>query len=638
MDTKATIWQTFVCLFVILLSLNAFAHSGISINNFNLVFPENGTSENSEGDKNNGGNATNTNTEKAEVKIVDGVLYYNGMAIDREAAILLGLDEYMELLDPTKEENAETVVADQSGNDIRVVDGTLYYNGMAVADAEAARLLGLEAYMPKTEAKTTLAVKTNAITPTINTQPTPVVKTLMRCENINRMSDEEQLKKIKAGIIFNTIYSPEDDIRMIDGVLFKNGIEVPAGKEQAVLTVGTHVPKSTEITRFADDVAEKGMKSQEMALADTPMSGVYGLNDDMTVINGTLHLNNKPITEAVHYGRATAASPKSEMMNTSDITATEPELATAVNELIGFKPTGEIAAKTDVNAVNEKAVIAKSVNTPASTLPPLKKPTRVLLADIYNEEIPCHQHYGFNWDNKNIHAYKKYELYNMPDTVEFFLTHGLNDDFCMPIMGTVTSDFGPRRYRYHNGIDIRLRKGDPVRAIFKGKVRIAQYSSSYGYVVVVRHFNGLETLYAHLSKLKVKEGDDVEAGGVVGLGGSTGRSTGNHLHFEVRYKGHPINPNQLIDFNANHIKSHTFVVDKSYFSSSSPYQSAHGDDDGHSHAYVPTPSERQYHTIRSGETLYRIANKYGTSVNRLCKLNGMSTRTVLRVGKRLRVR
>jgi len=159
-------------------------------------------------------------------------------------------------------------------------------------------------------------------------------------------------------------------------------------------------------------------------------------------------------------------------------------------------------------------------------------------------------------------------------------------------------------------------------------VRIAQYSRSYGYVVVVRHYNGLETLYAHLSKLTVKENQDVKSGEVIGLGGSTGHSTGNHLHLEVRYKGHPLNPNEMIDFANNRLKSHTFVVDRAYFSSSNPYENSHATGSGGS----------KYYTIRRGDTLSKIAKRNGTSISRLCRLNGMSSRSTLRVGKRLKVK
>lgn len=262
---------------------------------------------------------------------------------------------------------------------------------------------------------------------------------------------------------------------------------------------------------------------------------------------------------------------------------------------------------------------------------------KVLLTDVYEEHIPCDAHYDHNWDNKNIHAYK-YDLTQMPDTVEFLLTHGLADDFYMPIGNNVrvTSNFGPRGRRHHNGIDLGLRTGEPIRSTFKGRVRIAQYSRSYGYVVVVRHFNGLETLYAHLSKLKVAEGDLVQAGDVIGLGGNTGRSTGAHLHMEVRYKGHPLDPNEMIDFAAGNLRNHTFTVDRSYFSSSTPYQSSHSN---HNHKHVSAnTSSKNYHIVRRGDTLSGIASRYGKSLSNLYRLNGLSSKSTLNVGQKIKLR
>ncbi len=304
------------------------------------------------------------------------------------------------------------------------------------------------------------------------------------------------------------------------------------------------------------------------------------------------------------------------------------------------KVDGRLYINDEPASPNDPRLVSKNSNYATSAVrtriaksgPAYKYSTtdKIVLTNIYEEETPCHAHYDYNWNNSKIHAYK-YDLTKMPQKVEFLLTHGLDGDFAMPVVGRITSNFGPRRPRHHNGIDIKLNKGDDVRSAFDGKIRIAQYSKSYGYIIVVRHFNGLETFYAHLSKLVVKEGDKVKAGDVIGLGGSTGRSTGNHLHFEVRYKGHPLNPNEMIDFNRGRLKSHTFIVDRTYFSSSNPYESAH---DGS----ATSGSGISYYTIKRGDSLSKIASRNGTSVSRLCRLNGMSTRSTLRVGKRLRVR
>ena len=231
--------------------------------------------------------------------------------------------------------------------------------------------------------------------------------------------------------------------------------------------------------------------------------------------------------------------------------------------------------------------------------------------------FPAHDIYR-NWDNVNIHAYH-FSYKELKDTVEMVMRRELCD-YDTPFLGRITSDFGERGAKYHYGIDIKLYKGDPVKTAFEGVVRIAQYSRSYGNVVVVRHQNGLETLYAHLSARKVKEGDHVEAGAIIGLGGNTGRSTGSHLHFECRYQGEPIDPNTIINWETGELALDTLNLNSEHF------------------AYLKQARSKKYHTIRSGDTLSRIARKYGTNTGTICRLNGISRNSTIYAGRRLRVR
>jgi murein DD-endopeptidase MepM/ murein hydrolase activator NlpD len=229
--------------------------------------------------------------------------------------------------------------------------------------------------------------------------------------------------------------------------------------------------------------------------------------------------------------------------------------------------------------------------------------------------IPSYDTYC-SWNTERVHPYKD-DLRFMKDTVILVLAPD-SCDFVSPYTGRKTSDFGYRRYRYHYGVDIKLYQGEEVKSAFEGVVRIAQYDGDYGKVVVVRHPNGLETLYAHLSKLNVKEGDKIEAGDVVGLGGNTGRSTGSHLHFEARYKGEPIDPNALIEWETGYLCHDTLALNQEHFE------------------YLVEVRKRKYHKIRSGDTLSGIARRYGTSVRNICNLNGMRSTTTLRIGKTLR--
>lgn len=242
---------------------------------------------------------------------------------------------------------------------------------------------------------------------------------------------------------------------------------------------------------------------------------------------------------------------------------------------------------------------------------------------FYETYDPTFDYEGI-WDTISVNPYK-IDLSQKPDTTLINLQDGLQCDYAHPFPGHVTSDFGPRgRHRYHLGIDIKLATGDTVKCAFEGVVRIARRSSTFGNVVMVRHKNGLETIYAHLSRIDVKIGQRVEAGELLGLGGNTGRSYGSHLHFEVRYKGVPIDPNKLINFNHCELRTDTLLIDK------------------HTFAYKPKPGAKNYgktrtYVVRKGDTLGKIAHRTGTTVKRLCKINGIKSTTILRPGRKLKV-
>lgn len=260
---------------------------------------------------------------------------------------------------------------------------------------------------------------------------------------------------------------------------------------------------------------------------------------------------------------------------------------------------------------------------------------RIMLGD---NEIPAEELYGGLWKNNGVNAYSS--LTNMPDSFMVDLKH-----FTIPSGGHITSNFGRRgRRRYHYGIDIKLRTGDTVYAAFDGKVRVTEYQRrGYGYYVVLRHTNGLETVYGHLSKFLVEENEVVVSGQPIALGGNTGRSTGSHLHFETRFLGQPINPNFIIDFENSvcHRDSYT-VCSKSFYKTSRSSRvrynaSKDGCKKSSSQANKFVSGKVTYHRIRRGDTLSRIAKRYGTTVTKICKLNNISRRTTIRAGKSLRV-
>ena len=209
-----------------------------------------------------------------------------------------------------------------------------------------------------------------------------------------------------------------------------------------------------------------------------------------------------------------------------------------------------------------------------------------------------------NWNNQYAHAYGNAII---PDTYTIDLT-----GFCMPTPSTkITSPFGPRWRRMHNGLDLKVNIGDTIVAAFDGKVRIVKYERrGYGKYVVIRHDNGLETIYGHLSKQLVEENQLVKAGEVIGLGGNTGRSTGSHLHFETRFLGIAINPIYMFDFPKQDIVADTYT-----------FRKTKGVRSAGSHDTQVADGTIRYHKVKSGDTLSRIAKVRGVSVSTLCKLN-----------------
>lgn len=242
------------------------------------------------------------------------------------------------------------------------------------------------------------------------------------------------------------------------------------------------------------------------------------------------------------------------------------------------------------------------------------------------------------WDNHKCYpSERQNNLRALEDTLWLCVTNEDYSDFEMPFDGLVTSRYGYRRGRYHNGIDIDLETGDTVKSCFAGRVRYAQYNKGgFGNLVIVRHYNGLETFYAHLSNIIVQPNEEVEAGQPLGLGGNTGRSRGSHLHFEMRFYDAPINPEEVIDFANQELKDENLLLYSDIFR-----PGAKPSDVVASRMNAPNMAEsgksNQYYRVRSGDTLSRIASRYGTSVSRLCQLNGIRTTTTLQIGRTLRV-
>ena len=247
-----------------------------------------------------------------------------------------------------------------------------------------------------------------------------------------------------------------------------------------------------------------------------------------------------------------------------------------------------------------------------------------------------------DWDNKYAHRATE-----MPSRYRIDLRH-----FCMPTPSrVVTSNFGWRWGRNHKGLDIKVYIGDTIRAAFSGKVRIVRYErGGYGNYVVIRHNNGLETIYAHMSKNLVKENQLVRAGEAIGLGGNTGRSTGSHLHFETRLCGVALNPALMFDFREQDVTGDYYVYNKDTYEEESREATrlrgkigngGYTDDEvkGIDNSEKNSKFEGKvlyYHKVASGETLESIARKYGVSVDEICRLNRIRKTMRIRAGQILR--
>ncbi|MBP1638355.1 MAG: Peptidase [Bacteroidetes bacterium] len=295
-----------------------------------------------------------------------------------------------------------------------------------------------------------------------------------------------------------------------------------------------------------------------------------------------------------------------------------------------------IVSLLTINANAQFKVMAAPDNMKSAAkraFPTIKQnfPTVADTTNIYNEMLndesddlmenhPAGDIYNDIWSSERINPYKV-PIESMPDSIRINCS-----DFVMPVSGgRISSQFGPRRYRYHYGIDVAIKPGNEVRSVFSGKVRVIDYEpGGYGNYVVVRHDNGLETVYAHLSFVKAKLNQAVKAGEELGLSGNTGRSTGPHLHFETRYVGNAFNPATLINFEDGRVYAAHYTLTKRknfYFQQS-----------------IRTQTLAKYYKVHKGDNLGRIAARNNTTVTKLKKLNGISRNGKLKPGNKLRIR
>lgn len=273
--------------------------------------------------------------------------------------------------------------------------------------------------------------------------------------------------------------------------------------------------------------------------------------------------------------------------------------------------------------------------------------TQAFVNDLFStdDQEPEMDIYTEGWKSRSVNPFAGMDV---PDNQEIDVTN-----FAMPVPGYVTSAYGYRKRfrRMHKGVDLKLQVGDTVRAAFDGRVRLTNYEGKgYGYYVILRHPNGLETVYGHLSKFLVDADDYVKAGDPIALGGNTGRSTGPHLHFETRFMGYAINPAAIFDFANQTVHTDTYTFTKATYQDARNYDPAANTEyarqyqkDHPQRSTASTPSEKKSqgsatYRVKKGDTLSRIASRNGVTVRQLCKLNGLSTTSKLQIGQRIKLR
>ena len=232
-----------------------------------------------------------------------------------------------------------------------------------------------------------------------------------------------------------------------------------------------------------------------------------------------------------------------------------------------------------------------------------------------------------HWKTSTVHAYSDINLQDLPEDTTLILCDSTHH-WHIPGEGQVVSAYKLRRSHKHQGVDLGVTFGNPIYAAFDGIVRVAlptRVTGGYGNVVVLRHANGLETYYAHMTHY-------ISAGEIIGYCGSTGRSTGPHLHFETRFKGQSFDPERIFDFKNGVLRDTVFTLKKDYFSIYSHEGQSDAESKAAAQKVVP---KRTAYTVKKGDTLSSIAKKHGTTVAKLCKWNNISQKKKLQIGQKI---
>lgn len=296
-----------------------------------------------------------------------------------------------------------------------------------------------------------------------------------------------------------------------------------------------------------------------------------------------------------------------------------------------------------VSGVNAQHIVSKSAHSDmhkqllanqAKSKDQIRLVEKNTFIDLIDDIEPEPDIYTEGWNSKRVNPFKESDV---PNSKVIDVT-----GYHMPCPGRVTSNYGYRAKfgRMHKGIDLGIRSNDTIYAAFDGKVRLSAYEArGYGNYVIIRHPNGLETVYGHLNKALVKPEQNVKAGQPIALGGSTGRSTGPHLHFETRFMGYAINPSAIFDFANQTTHTDTYTFSKSTYTKPRNFAPSKNLAQGEKeNPYKPAAAAKSTYKVKKGDTLSSIARSHGLSTTRLRRLNGLGSSDKIRSGQVLKLK
>lgn len=320
--------------------------------------------------------------------------------------------------------------------------------------------------------------------------------------------------------------------------------------------------------------------------------------------------------------------------------------------LTGFTGMALVSLQAQgVDISMQSQLVAQKDTTELAILQDLKE-IELMETELIQEtyQIPGYNLYDKYWDTENICS----RHLNIPfegNSLRIILVQSNNNPFFYPCVGnnTVSTPYGANKSGFHPGVDIVMRQGSPVKCCFDGVVRMARNYGDYGRIVVVRHYNGLETVYANLSKILVKSGQIMQAGDIIGASGKAKKSGAEQLHFEIRFMNECFNPAMVIDFENMELRDNTLILNETDLA----IQEAKKEeskiepvtktvlDKGESKTESKNQEnagQGEYHIVKAGDTMYKISIQYHISLTKLLQLNNMQETDVIAIGQKIRVK